>query len=297
METGKEEAVSQDNLMNIKKFVNNPDKNGRFVNTKWKHANGDLVPMICFIQKAVYGNEEKVVKDNNFNNTLQTFLRMHGSGDFRSGYNIYVEDQLWQWNNNYSFLLTDSETTEFEKMNSKFYSEYKNSTREHMFFVAFCALRRVVGLLRQLPPNRRMTTLKNINVLEGATKVWERSLSLVTPYAISHLKEGMNGWVHRKENGTVMLVNDGTYDVRRDTAKTLRCTPPFIPSFKWEIAYGVTIDKLRSHTFVAPSNTFIFFNVVILLLGGNCLRSPTTLRNAQNATKNMCSRVEFLYSL
>ena len=26
METGKEEAVSQDNLMNIKKFVNNPDK-------------------------------------------------------------------------------------------------------------------------------------------------------------------------------------------------------------------------------------------------------------------------------
>ena len=67
-----------------------------------------------------------------------------------------------------------------------------------------------------------MTTLKNINVLEGATKVWERSLSLVTPYAISHLKEGMHGWVHRKENGTVMLVNDGTYDVRRDTAKTLR---------------------------------------------------------------------------
>ena len=42
---------------------------------------------------------------------------------------------------------------------------------------------------------------------------------------------------------------------------SLWCTQPFIPSFKWEIAYGVTNDKLRSHTFVAPSNTFIFFNL------------------------------------
>ena len=32
----------------------------------------------------------------------------------------------------------------------------------------------------------------------------------------------MKGWVLRKQFGTVLMVNDGTYDVKRDTAKSLR---------------------------------------------------------------------------
>lgn len=221
-ESGKEEAVAQEDLINIKAFVNNSDKNGRYINTKWIHSNGDLVPMVCFVQRPVCTQNEKTIKSSEFNGMLQTFLRVHGSGDFRDGYHIRVEDQLWNWGNEQSFILAGKETPVRDKMNSKFYSNYQNVTQDHMFFVAFCALRRVVGLLRQLPPNRRTTTWNNIYVLEGGEKVWERTLSLVTPYAISHLKLGMKAWVHRKQKGTVLLVNDGTYDVRRDTAKTLR---------------------------------------------------------------------------
>ena len=217
-----EVPVTPENLATMKQFVNERDLNGRYINVKWRHSDGDLVPMICFVQKPLFEQEICAINDEDYDDVFQTFLRIQGSGNFRDGYCVRVEDHLWQWDTGYSFRLLDEESTDISRFNSSFYNHYENLDSSYMSFVAFCALRRMVGICRQLSPNIRTTTWNSIFVLEGGEKVWSRTLSLVTPHAISHLKIGMKGRVLRKQFGTILMVNDGTYDVKRDTAKSLR---------------------------------------------------------------------------
>ena len=193
-----------------------------FRSVVWKHKDGDAAPMFCFVQPPRTRSEPSTMiydckgvnKSNSkeryeFENSpvFKQFLWLHGcyhaygifdDPKFGSRNNVVdVLKGLWQWPSEISF----------RKQN----------------FVARVALRRIIGLMRASESNRMTHTYKNCFVLQNSSTIWSRSKNICNKYSLrNNLQLGMHAWVRRTVKGTVLLRNNGTYDVKRDTASALK---------------------------------------------------------------------------
>ena len=185
-----------------------------FRSVVWKHKDSDPAPMACFVQppaKTTYRGDSTITGTllrpfRSLSQSFAKFLWVHGAlqstGVYKDamhtggGYCIDIARELWCWESQTCFMDPS--------------------------FVARCALRRVIDLCRSLCTNRIVVPWQNTFVLEGPSGIWERTTQLVTPYGLRNIRPGLHAWVKRSQHGTVMCVNDGTYDVKRDTAKALR---------------------------------------------------------------------------